>query len=308
MTTTHAAVAFLVSAGAVPAEACRLGADVPLARAATDADAGPDGVAWVSEKGLADRPGCLAAFGGALVVVPASADVAAVPAAATVVAADDPRIVFAILAGHLFADLLDAGWPAAGDSPIAPDAQIGEDVRLAYGVVLGAGVVLGRGVRVGPNTCIAHTTVEDGAEIGASCTIGQTGFGYVRGAGGEIVRFPHLGRVLIERGASVSSNTCIDRGSLGTTIVAADAKIDSLVYVSHNVHVGEGAFVVGHSMIGGSTSIGARAWIAPGSAVMDHVTVGADAVVGLGAVVTKSVAAGDTVAGSPARPWPPRTP
>ena len=306
--TAHAAAAFLVAAGLVPAGASRLGPDAALTGAATDADAAAGDVAWASQKGLAARPDRLAAFAGALVVVPAAADAARVPATATVVPAADPKVAFSVLAGHLFPDLLSAGWPGHADAPVAPDAQIGRGVVLAHGVVLGAGVVLEDGVRVGPNTCLAHTTVEAGAEIGANCSVGLPGFGYARRADGSLLRFPHLGRVRIARGASVGSNTCIDRGSLGTTVVGAGARLDNLVHVAHNVEIGAGALVIAHAMIGGSSVIGARAWIAPSAAVIDHVSVGADAVVGMGAVVTRPVEAGAVVVGSPARPLPPRPP
>ena len=52
---------------------------------------------------------------------------------------------------------------------------------------------------------------------------------------------------------------------------------------------------------GRSVRIGRNVWIGGGAIILPGVTVGDDAVVGAGSVVTKSVPAGATVRGSPAR-------
>ena len=53
---------------------------------------------------------------------------------------------------------------------------------------------------------------------------------------------------------------------------------------------------------GKPTVIGRNVWIGGGALLLPGVTVGDDAVIGAGAVVTRSVPAGTTVAGNPARP------
>lgn len=52
--------------------------------------------------------------------------------------------------------------------------------------------------------------------------------------------------------------------------------------------------------------IGRNVWIGGGAIILPGVTIGDDAVIGAGAVVTKSVPAGITVVGNPARPLVPR--
>jgi UDP-3-O-[3-hydroxymyristoyl] glucosamine N-acyltransferase len=89
---------------------------------------------------------------------------------------------------------------------------------------------------------------------------------------------------------------------LGDTTLRRGCKIDNQIHLAHNVRVGENAVVIAQAMIGGSVSIGARAWIAPAGVIMNQVTIGDDALVGLGAVVTKAVLDGQTVIGSPAVP------
>jgi UDP-3-O-[3-hydroxymyristoyl] glucosamine N-acyltransferase len=138
--------------------------------------------------------------------------------------------------------------------------------------------------------------------IHAGTVIGADGFGYERNDGGELEKFPHLGHVVLEDNVEVGSNTCIDRGTLGDTIIREGAKIDNLVHIAHNVVVGRHAVVIAHAMIGGSTRIGDYAWVAPCACVRDVVSIGDRAMIGLGAVVVRDVPDGATVMGIPARP------
>jgi UDP-3-O-[3-hydroxymyristoyl] glucosamine N-acyltransferase len=137
---------------------------------------------------------------------------------------------------------------------------------------------------------------------GAFLSGGPVGFGYSRNEKGELEKFPHLGGVVIEDDVDIGSNTSIDRGTLGNTLIRQGAKIDNLVHIAHNVVVGKHAAVIAHAMIGGSTVIGDYGWVAPSAALMNGIAIGTYATVGLGAVVTKDIPADETWAGIPARP------
>jgi UDP-3-O-[3-hydroxymyristoyl] glucosamine N-acyltransferase len=185
---------------------------------------------------------------------------------------------------------------------VHPSAHIGADVYIGHYAVIGEHVC------IGDRTVIhGHVYVCCPARIGSDCIlhggviIGADGFGYERDASGEMVKFPHLGGVVIEDGVEIGANTCIDRGTLDDTVIRRGAKIDDLCYVAHNVEIGEDAIVAGSSALSGSTSVGRRAWLAPGSVIRDGVRIGDGAFVGLGAVVTRHVVAGDTVIGVPAK-------
>jgi UDP-3-O-[3-hydroxymyristoyl] glucosamine N-acyltransferase len=219
---------------------------------------------------------------------------------AAVIESDNARLDFMRVVDRFFAAPRPRG--------IAPSAVIAASARVAKDVYIGPLCSLGERVEIGAGTVIhAGVQIYDRVRIGRNVTIhagtviGADGFGYERDAQGVLVKFPHLGGVVIEDDVEIGANTCIDRGALGDTRVCKGARIDNLVHVAHNTVVGRHAAVIAHAMIGGSTQIGDFAWVAPSACLRDRITIGAHAVVGLAAVVTKSVPDGVTVMGAPAR-------
>jgi UDP-3-O-[3-hydroxymyristoyl] glucosamine N-acyltransferase len=219
----------------------------------------------------------------------------------TLLLAPVPRLAFARITAALFAPPAPTGrhrtavvHPTAvvhDTAYLGAHTVVGADCEVGPGTVLHAGVILHERVRVG-----AHVTIHSGSVLGAD------GFGYHRNESGVLERLPHFGGVRIEDHVEIGANACIDRGTLDDTVVRARARIDNLVHIAHNADVGEDAAVIAHAMVAGSARIGPRAWIAPGALIRDGgLTIGADAVVGLGAVVLRSVPAGSTVVGNPAR-------
>lgn len=193
-----------------------------------------------------------------------------------------------------------------------------------YGVhptaVIHSEAIISKNCYIGPNTYVGKSTIDENTIIDANCTIydnvvigknvkvnantaiGSEGFGYSRNEIGEFEHFPHIGGVLIEDNVDIGSNTSIDRGSLGNTIIKTGAKIDNLVHIAHNVIVGKHTAVIANVMIGGSVVIDDYSWVAPSASLMNQVKIGKNTTIGLGAVVTKSISDNQTWAGVPARP------
>lgn len=224
-----------------------------------------------------------------------------IPAGATALLCDNPRLAFMRAVQRYFPPAL----PVPGVHPTAcvdPSAVIDPSAHVGAYCVIGAGCTIGAGTVIHP-----HVTLYSGVKIGRYCrvnsgtVIGADGFGYERNDAGELEKFPHIGGVLIADNVEIGSNTSIDRGTLGHTVIHARVRIDNLVHVSHNVEIGEDTAVIALSMLGGSVRIGSGAWIAPGAVLMNQVGVGEGATVGLGAVVVKNVSDGQTVMGAPAQ-------
>lgn len=220
--------------------------------------------------------------------------------AKTLIVVRDPRLSFIRLVNGLFTEgkprgihptaIIDPGARVHPDVYIGPFTYLGK-CEISEGTIIYGHVHIYSRTRIGRNVIIHAGTV-----------IGADGFGYQRNESGELEKFPHLGGVVIEDNVEIGSNTCIDRGTLGDTIIREGSKIDNLVHIAHNVIVGRHAIVIAHSMVGGSVRIGDYAWVSPSACLRDVISIGNRSTVGLGAVVVKDVPDGGTVMGTPARP------
>jgi len=193
---------------------------------------------------------------------------------------------------------------------IGPQVVIGDGARIDSGCILHAGAIIGEGCVIG-HGCILYprTVLYPGAVLGdrvilhAGVVIGGDGFGYIFD-GRTQVKFPQAGRIIIEDDVEIGCNTTVDRGSLGTTRIAAGAKIDNLVQVAHNVEIGRGVVIAAQTGISGSTVIEEFAVIGGQVGFGDHARVQAGAVIGskAGILPGKIVRGGEVYWGVPVRP------
>ena len=167
---------------------------------------------------------------------------------------------------------------------IEADVAIGEGSLVGPGAVICAGAVLGRFVRVGPNAVVGHE-----------------GFGFVPAAPVPI-RIRHVGNAVLEDFVELGAGACVDRGTLGSTVIRAGAKLDNLVQVGHNAEVGRGVLIAAQTGLAGSTRIGDGAMLGGQVGVADHRSVGPRARVAGQSGVIGDVGAGEEVAGTPAVP------
>lgn len=208
----------------------------------------------------------------------------------------NPRLILALLAQPL----ADQRPTRIADVPNS-DAVIGATSTISRNAVIGPDVSIGERCIVSPGAVLQHCELGDGTIVGPNCSIGQDGFGYEVLDSGEVVKFPHFGNVKIGADVEIGANTCIDRGSLGDTVIEDEVKIDNLVHIAHNTRVERGAFIIANAMIGGSARIGRNCWIAPSTSVINGVQVGERAMTGLAAVVVKPVEENVIVIGMPAK-------
>ena len=148
----------------------------------------------------------------------------------------------------------------SSDLYVGDNAVIEDSVVLVSHVHIGAKTSIGEGAVVHPNV-----TIYDSCDIGKRCvihagvSIGADGFGYApdfSAQGGEWLKVPQVGRVLIGNDVDIGANTCIDRGALSDTIIENGCKIDNLVQIAHNVKIGAFTVIAGCAAISGSTTIG----------------------------------------------------
>ena len=184
---------------------------------------------------------------------------------------------------------------------VSPSAKIGKDVYIGPFCYIGDGVVIGDGTRIYPNV-----TIYDGCRIGqrvtihAGAVIGADGFGFAPNTEGY-EKIPQIGIVIIEDDVEIGANTCIDRSTMGQTIIRRGVKLDNLIQVAHNCEIGENTVMSAQVGMAGSTKIGA--WCMVGGqagfsghiSVADHTNVGAQS-----GVIGNTKGNGQQLIGAPA--------
>jgi len=232
---------------------------------------------------------------------------------------DNPKLAFAVLlelfhpeasavGGVHKTAVLGANVQLGDGVSIHAHAVLGDDVAIGHGTRIGAGAFIGEGTRLGercvidPNVVIyRRTQIGDRVLIHGGSVIGGDGFGYVFHEG-AYAKVPQVGNVVIEDDVEIGCNVCVDRATIGSTIIRRGAKIDNLVQIAHNDHIGKHVALAGQVGLSGSVTVGDYTIMGGKAGVVDHVTIGSQAKIGAASVVTKAVEAGATVWGYPARP------
>ena len=188
---------------------------------------------------------------------------------------------------------------------IHPNASIGDGVVIGAGSIIEAGAVIQSGVKIGANcniganSVLTHCDIASHVAIGAGTVVGDSGFGFEMTEDGAI-RLPHVGIVRIADGCGIGNQCCIDRGSLGDTVLGQSVMVDNMCHIAHNVQISDRSIVAGQCGISGSVMIGADVQIGGQVGIAPHVTIGDGAVLTAQSGVTKDVAPNTQMAGFPA--------
>ena len=101
----------------------------------------------------------------------------------------------------------------------------------------------------------------------------------------------------------VVADNSFDSAALGETRVRRGVKIDNLVHIGHNCDIGEDVILVALTGISGSSSLGHHVVVGGQVGIADHCTLEDGAIAGAQAGIPtgKTIRAGQTVWGTPAR-------
>ena len=189
---------------------------------------------------------------------------------------------------------------------IAPFAVIGDGCEIGDGCYIHDGVSVGDGAKVG-NNCILypHVTIYHDCRVGnncilhSGCVVGADGFGFAPTANGYD-KIPQTGIVVIEDNVEIGANTCIDRATMGSTVVHSGVKLDNLIQIAHNDEIGSHTVMASQAGIAGSTKIGEWCMIGGQAGVSGHCKMGDRTIVGAQCGIIGSRKGGETLLGSPA--------
>lgn len=217
----------------------------------------------------------------------------------------------------LYASMKPAKTGISSLASVSDKAKIGKNVYIGPYAVIDDGAVIGDNTQIYPlvtvgegasvgSDCILypHVTVYYGCKIGNRCilhagsVVGADGFGFAPTPNGYD-KIPQIGIVELEDDVEIGANTCIDRSTMGRTIVHKGVKLDNMVQVAHNVEVGENTVISAQSGIAGSSKIGSWCMIGGQSGISGHITVGNKVNVAAKTGIISSVGDGETVMGYP---------
>ncbi len=184
---------------------------------------------------------------------------------------------------------------------ISKSAEIGKDVYIGPFCYVGDGVKIDDGSMIYP-----HVTIYDGCKIGKNVTIhagaviGADGFGFAPNQEGYD-KIPQMGIVVIEDNVEIGANTCVDRSTMGQTIIHQGVKLDNLIQVAHNCEIGENTVMSAQVGMAGSTKIGAWCMVGGQAGFAGHIQVADKTMVGAQCgVISNTKGNGENLIGSPA--------
>lgn len=223
-----------------------------------------------------------------VIVSPQFEEVASARGACIVV--DDPYLYFARLTQF---------WKKQSAplvlAKIHPSAVVHPEAFVADTAVIGPLCVVERGAKVGEHSQLkSRVTLGEYCEVGQRCivhsgvVIGADGFGFAPNQGAW-EKIEQLGAVKIGNDVEIGANTCIDRGALQDTVIEDGVKLDNLIQIGHNVHIGKHTAMAGCVGVAGSARIGAHCTVGGGAVILGHLSLADGVHISVASVVTRSI-------------------
>ena len=192
---------------------------------------------------------------------------------------------------------------------VSSTATVGQDVYIGAFACIGDGAVVGDGCQIYPHVVIGdqvtlgqkcllfpNVTIYQGCKLGNNVTIhagsviGADGFGFAPAQKGY-EKIPQIGIV---------ANTCIDRSTMGQTIIHRGVKLDNLIQVAHNCEIGENTVMSAQVGMAGSTKIGNWCMVGGQVGFAGHIALGDKTFVGAQSGVISNTKGNQTILGTPA--------
>lgn len=191
------------------------------------------------------------------------------------------------------------------DVYIAPFACIGDNAEIGDNTVIHPHATVGGGAKVG-NNCIIYSsaTVYHDCRVGnncilhSGCVIGADGFGFAPTPQGY-EKIPQIGIVILEDNVEVGANTCIDRATMGATVIHSGVKLDNLIQIAHNDEIGSHTVMAAQVGIAGSTKVGEWCMFGGQVGIAGHSKIGDNVNLGAQSGVPGNIKSGSQLIGTP---------
>jgi len=293
-------------------------ADIPVDNVASLKNANSTSLSFLSSGVFRDQ---LAATRAAAVILRAD-DAGACPCASLI--NDNPYVCYARMAALIcpapsYEPGIDSSATVAPTATVAASAHIAARAVIGDGSTVGENACIGPGCVIGPDCSIgadsrliANVTVVRKVSLGLRCilhpgvVVGSDGFGNAMTPDGWL-KVPQVGGVRIGNDVEIGANSTIDCGALDDTVIEDGVRIDNLVMIAHNVHVGAHTAIAAQCGFAGSAVLGKRCMFAGQSGTVGHITVCDDVVLSGQGMITKDITEPGVYASSfaaePIRDW-----
>ena len=193
--------------------------------------------------------------------------------------------------------VIESGADISDSAHIGPLCVVGKGAKIGARAVLVSQVHVGENATIGDDTLLyPNVTIYYNCQVGLrniihrGTVIGSDGFGFAPDlAAGEWVKVPQTGRVVIGNDVEIGSNTSVDRGAMADTRIDDGCKIDNLVQIAHNAHIGALTVIAGNTAVAGSTTIGKMCMIGGSTSFAGHIQVADRTTISGGTSIMKSI-------------------
>ena len=182
---------------------------------------------------------------------------------------------------------------------VGKNVKIGKNTIIGSNSIIESGVTIGKDCVIGSGVIIKKSIINNNVVIQDNCKIGQKGFGFIP-LKEKNIKFPHIGRVIIEDNVEIASGCTIDRGSIDDTVIGKNTYLDNQVHIAHNVKIGSNCMIAGQVGFAGSSKIGDNVSIGGQAGISGHLKIGNNVKIGGGSGVVKDIKDNQIVMGYPA--------
>lgn len=201
---------------------------------------------------------------------------------------------------------------------IDPTAKVGQNVYVGAFAFIGENAVVEDGASIYPHATVCenafigensilypNVTVYHDCRVGKRCilhagsVVGADGFGFAPSPEGY-EKIPQIGISILEDDVEIGANTCVDRATMGATIVHKGVKLDNLIQIAHNVEVGSHTVMASQVGIAGSTKVGEWCMFGGQVGLAGHIKIGDKVGIGAQAGVPGNVKSNEQILGTPA--------
>lgn len=238
---------------------------------------------------------------------------------ATLIRVDDAYAAFAKLL-ELYVSSIPKRVGVSKMCSVHEGAKVGKDIYIGDFTVVENGAVVGDGCQIYPqvyigenvkigNNCKIYAGVKiyndcvlgDNVILQSGCVIGGDGFGFAPTEDGSFKKIPQIGNVVLKNNVEIGANTCIDRATMGSTVIEEGVKLDNLIQIGHNVVIGDNTVMAAQCGIAGSTKIGKNVMMGGQVGVVGHLNIADHVKIGSQSGVSNNVEKqGEVLLGSPA--------